>query len=364
MTLVLENISKVVRGETHLYPTDLTLEPGSFNVLLGRTLAGKTSLMRIMASLDQPTTGRVLENGNDVTKVPVRNRSLAMVYQQFINYPGMTVFDNIASPLRISGRPKEEIKRRVGEMAELLHIEKLLDRMPAELSGGQQQRCALARALVRDARLLLLDEPLVNLDYKLREELREELRNLLAERDAVVVYATTEPAEALILGGNTGVLYEGQLLQYGHTVETFLEPKDLRVARVFNDPPMNMVPGQLKDDRLSLEDGHDLPVPPHLSQLPEGRYQIGVRPHHLGHDEPGGDAIPIHGRCELVEISGSTSFIYMHQGGFEWVAQKDGVHNIPMGDDVHMNVKPSHLYAFDDNGELAAAPARIASGEA
>jgi glycerol transport system ATP-binding protein len=150
--------------------------PGAVTVLLGATQAGKTTLMRVMAGLDAPSAGRVLVDGRDVTGVPVRERNVAMVYQQFINYPSMTVADNIASPLKLRGGLRQGgIAQRVRELAEKLHIEPFLDRLPAELSGGQQQRVALARALAKKAPLMLLDEPLVNLDYKLREELRDEL---------------------------------------------------------------------------------------------------------------------------------------------------------------------------------------------
>jgi glycerol transport system ATP-binding protein len=178
MGLSLQNIDKVVGRETHLKDINLALEPGSRNVLLGRTQAGKTSLLRIMAGIDRPTKGKILIDDRNVTRVSVRKRSVAMVYQQFINYPSLTVFKNIASPLKVSGVPRAEIDRRVRETAAMLHLEDLLDRLPAELSGGQQQRIAIARALVKEAQLLLLDEPLVNLDYKLREELRMELQEI------------------------------------------------------------------------------------------------------------------------------------------------------------------------------------------
>ena len=209
-------------------------------MLLGPTLAGKTSLMRLMAGLDRPSAGRVLVDGVDVTGLSVRKRSVAMVYQQFINYPTLTAYDNIASPLRLQGdRGGRDRPPRCARPRSMLHIDHLLDRLPAELSGGQQQRLAIARALVKTAALLLLDEPLVNLDYKLREELRAELRDLFARQQTTVVYATTEPLEALIMGGEVIVMDEGRVLQSGPTVQVYHRPGSLRVAAVYSDPPMN-----------------------------------------------------------------------------------------------------------------------------
>jgi len=164
MSLTLEHVSRTVEGQIWIDDACLKFEPGSFNVLLGRTLSGKTSLMRLMAGLDKPDSGRVLMNGVDVTQRPVRLRNVSMVYQQFINYPTMTVFENIASPLRQAGISKEIIHSKVQETARMLRIEKFLQRYPLELSGGQQQRTAMARALVKDAELSLFDEPWVNLD--------------------------------------------------------------------------------------------------------------------------------------------------------------------------------------------------------
>ncbi|HOB97032.1 MAG TPA: ATP-binding cassette domain-containing protein, partial [Aquabacterium sp.] len=170
MQLSLEGLQHQVGPAVHLYPLDLQLQPGTVTVLLGATQAGKTTLMRLMAGLDVPSRGRVRVDGADVTGVPVRQRNVAMVYQQFINYPSMTVFDNIASPLKLrGGMDAAAINQRVQALADKLHIDPFLQRLPAALSGGQQQRVALARALAKDAPLMLLDEPLVNLDYKLRE---------------------------------------------------------------------------------------------------------------------------------------------------------------------------------------------------
>ncbi|MDA1153590.1 MAG: ABC transporter ATP-binding protein, partial [Proteobacteria bacterium] len=226
MSLVLDGVSKVVEGQNHITPTDLTLERGTMNVLLGPTSSGKTTLMRLMAGLDVPATGRVVWEGRDVTGMRVQDRKVAMVYQQFINYPSMTVYDNIASPLKLMGLNRSEIDRKVREAADLMQLGPLLDRKPLELSGGQQQRVALARALVKDAGLVLLDEPLANLDYKLREELRAEIPRIFEESGAIFVYATTEPEEALLLGSNVATMWQGKITQFGPTPSVYRQPRD------------------------------------------------------------------------------------------------------------------------------------------
>src|SRR3546814_551042 len=233
--LELRNIEKAVAGQHHIHPTSLSLERGTLNVLLGPTLSGKTSLMRLMAGLDKPTGGSLHFDGEDVTGIRVQDRNVAMVYQQFINYPAMTVYENIASPMRIAGKDKATIDREVQRAADLLKLTPYLDRTPLNLSGGQQQRTALARALVKNASLVLLDEPLANLDYKLREELRLELPKIFAASGAIFVYATTEPTEALLLGGNTATLSEGRITQFGRTIDIYRRPSDLLTARTFAD---------------------------------------------------------------------------------------------------------------------------------
>src|SRR6201982_761121 len=241
MTVSLQNVTRAVDGIPTILDVSLTLERGTLSVLLGPTLSGKTSIMRLLAGLDKPASGRVLVNGKDVTGVDVRQRSVSMVYQQFINYPSLTVYENIASPLRVQGKPREEIEKRVAEAAKLLRLEPYLKRTPLQLSGGQQQRTAIARALVKGADLVLLDEPLANLDYKLREELRAELPRIFEPWGAIFVSATTEPSEALLLGGNTVCMWEGQALQAGETGRVYRHPDTLRVAQVFSDPPLNVI---------------------------------------------------------------------------------------------------------------------------
>jgi len=350
MQLTLDQISLQAGSQTHLYPMSLAPMPGAMTVLLGVTQAGKTSLMRIMAGLDRPTSGRVLVDGADVTGVPVRRRNVAMVYQQFINYPSMSVYDNIASPLKLSGAT--DIPRRVQAMAERLHIEHLLKRYPAELSGGQQQRVALARALAKQAPLILLDEPLVNLDYKLREELRDELGSLFAEGESTVVYATTEPAEALLLGGYTAVMDAGELLQYGPAAQVFHQPASLRVAQVFSDPPMNLFAAQRQDSGILLQGGVTA-----ARQLPRGgdaAITAGLRAGAFS-VEPGAGRVALTGAVKLAEISGSDTYVHAQTPAGPVVAQLAGVHRYQLEDPLTLYFDPASLYAFDAGGQLLTA---------
>ena len=363
MGLSLQNIDKIVGRETHLKDVSLDFESGSRNVLLGRTLAGKTSLLRIMAGIDRPTHGKILIDGKDVTGVTVRKRSVAMVYQQFINYPSLTVYKNIASPLKVSGVPKAEIDRRVRETAEMLHLEDMLDRLPAELSGGQQQRIAIARALVKDAQLLLLDEPLVNLDYKLREELRIELQEIFEQREAVVVYTTTEPTEALMLGGNVVVLDEGRILQTGITPDVYHNPATTKVAEVFSDPPINYLSCTVRDQTARLGDDIEFPLIDHMQSLAAGQYIFGVRSNHLFLNRSNSDDSEIRTKVELAEINGSETFIHVNYNGSKLVVQEDGVHPHRIGSEISIYVNPCCFFAFDEKGTLVASPSRITIGK-
>ena len=355
MELSLRRIEQRAGAHTHLYPLDLSLVPRAVTVLLGATQAGKTTLMRVMAGLDKPSAGQVMADGQDVTGVPVRERNVAMVYQQFINYPSLTVADNIASPLKLRG--EKNIDARVRELASRLHIEMFLDRLPAELSGGQQQRVALARALAKGAPLMLLDEPLVNLDYKLREELREELTQLFAAGQSTVVYATTEPGEALLLGGYTAVMHEGRLLQYGPTAEVFHAPNSLSVARAFSDPPMNLIPATPLPQGVRLQGGCDLAIPLPAGSA-AGALTVGVRASALRvHARPGD--VSVSGVVELAEISGSDTFVHAHTPWGELVAQLTGVHYFALGSTLSLYFDPAQVYVFAGHGALLLAPARM-----
>lgn len=357
MSLQLENISRAVDGVDYVRDANLTFEAGSFNVLLGRTLAGKSSLMRLMAGLDRPDAGRILFQGTDVTGQSVQKRNVSMIYQQFINYPNLSVYENIASPLRLARMARDEVDRRVRETAAMLRIDGLLERNPLELSGGQQQRTAMARALVKDATLILFDEPLVNLDYKLREELRSELRQLFRERQCIAVYATTEANEALALGGTTTLLHEGRVVQSGPVAEVYRRPVNTLAAELFSEPPMNLLAGRVSNRSVAFNEHtrHDLTRD--LDGLVEGDYLFGVRPSHVGLSRDDGDDLEIDMEVELAEISGSETYLHVRGQGMEMVVQELGVQSFGPGDRVRVYLPINRLFVFDQHHGLVHTPA-------
>lgn len=362
--LRLANIARRVDSHNALQDISLELKRGELNILLGPTLSGKTSLMRVMAGLDRPDSGELTFDGESVIGVPVQRRELAMVYQQFINYPSLSVYENIASPLRVAGLDKQEIETRVAQAAQLLKLEPYLNRKPANLSGGQQQRVALARALVKRASLVLLDEPLANLDYKLREELRAELPVLFAELGAVLVYATTEPSEALVLGGKTACLNRGRVEQFGPTLDLYRDPDTLMAARLFSDPPLNSLALSRGNGGLRFA-GAEQALPAAVTAelvnaLPadevESTLTLAVRGHHLrlGSDvahasEPSAreSLIEIRGTVDVTEITGSESFVHFTFMGQPWVALLDGIHALPGGAAITLYARPHDCFLFN-----------------
>ncbi|WP_394821906.1 ABC transporter ATP-binding protein [Pendulispora albinea] len=370
----LDQVTRIVDGETYLSNIQLKLEPGSFYVLLGRTRAGKTSLLRLLAGLDRPSSGAVRQDGVDVTRRSVGQRNVAMVYQQFVNYPSLTVYENIASPLRLrsAGHPAgalapAEIDRKVRETAKKLRLDALLERLPAELSGGQQQRTAMARALAKDADLLLLDEPLANLDYKLREEMRAEIRRLFQGRgEAVVVYATADPVEALLLGGNVVVIDEGRILQHGPTLDVYRAPANERVGEVFSDPQMNVLPADVTgadsgaSRRIRVSGDVEFPLPAHLSKLRASSYRLGIRANHVRLAERSEGDIRVSAHVEIAETSGSETLVHATHGkGTNITAQVEGVIRLAPGTEIDLFLDAGRLFAFQNDGRLAAAPTEL-----
>jgi glycerol transport system ATP-binding protein len=352
MTLELRNVTKRVGAETHIHETSLVLSEGSLNVLLGPTLAGKTTLMLLMAGLERPTGGEIWFRGKNVTGVPVQKRNVSMVYQQFINYPNMSVRDNIATPLRVAGLEAAEIEKRVGTAAELLRLTPMLNRRPTELSGGQQQRTAIARAIVKDSDIILFDEPLANLDYKLREELRDELPRLFADRNCIVLYATTDPSEALLFGGHTATMHEGRVTQFGPTSQSYRRPRDLITAQVFSDPPINTIKASKRGSEIVLDGNIRWPVGKSAAAVPDGDYTVAIRPHHVTPVSPGNGAVAVDGRVLITEISGSESVVHFALGGETWVSQSHGIHAFEVGSPARLYVDVDHILFYGANGEL------------
>ncbi|MEM6680266.1 MAG: ABC transporter ATP-binding protein, partial [Pseudomonadota bacterium] len=321
------------------------------------------SMMRLMAGLDVPTSGRVSWDGADVTGARVQTRDVAMVYQQFINYPAMTVYENIASPLRLKRIPADQIDTRVRAAAGLMKLnEQQLSRKPLELSGGQQQRCALARALVKEAGLVLLDEPLANLDYKLREELRAEIPRIFEASGAIFVYATTEPHEALLLGGNIACLWEGRITQFGPTPEVYRHPVDATTARVFADPPMNFTALTRRANEMAYGEV-TAPATGRFAALEAGEYTAGFHPHHLSL-APLPGAVPFQCRVVGTEITGGESFVHLNHGADRWVALIGGVHDLAAGEAREVWVDPAHVYVFGADERMIAQPADPTDHEA
>ena len=348
MAIELRQVSKREGADQHIYETSLALQPQGFNILLGTTLAGKTTLMRLMAGLELPSSGEVWFDGRNATGVAVQKRNVSMVYQQFINYPNMTVFENIASPLRVAGASRRDIRSQVERVAELLQLGPMLKRKPSELSGGQQQRTALARALVKDSELVLLDEPLANLDYNLREELREELPKLFRDKGVTVVYATTEPSEALLLGGHTATLDAGRVTQFGVTGEVYRQPRDLVSAQVFSEPPMNLATASVTAGQVMLKGGVGWAGPQWLED--QRNVTVAVRPHHLLPTPAGGLQVAIEGSVLVAEISGSESVIHLDIDGRTWVSQSHGIHPYATGSTVQVYIQTEHCLYFDADG--------------
>jgi glycerol transport system ATP-binding protein len=354
MTLELRNVTRRLGAETQVYETNLVLADRSFNILLGPTLAGKTSLMQLMAGLVRPSSGEVWFGGQDVTGVAVQKRNIAMVYQQFINYPNFTVYENIASPLRVAGMPEHEIEARVKSTAELLRLESMLQRKPNELSGGQQQRTAIARALAKNSDLILLDEPLANLDYKLREELRDELPRLFAGRNSIVVYATTEPIEALLFGGNTATMSEGRVTEFGPTAAIYRRPSDLVTATVFSDPPINTAAVIKRGDEVRIGETIRLPAGRAGRAIPDGPYTLGIRPHHISPEARNDGSGMLEGRELVTELSGSESVVHFDLDGRTWVSQSHGIHPFAVGATARLYVDVDHSFYFGPDNRLVA----------
>ncbi len=322
-----------------LKDVNFEIEPGEFFALLGPSGSGKSTTLRILAGLDAPTSGQVFIDGKDVTGVDAADRDVAMVFQSYALYPHMTVAENISFPLEMAKVPKAEIGPAVVEAARKVKIDHLLDRKPGQLSGGQQQRCALARAIVRKARLFLLDEPLSNLDAKLRLETRVELKKLQRSLDVTAVYVTHDQEEAMTLADRMAVFMAGEIQQIGTPAEVFAKPNSVEIAGFIGNPPMNLVKTQYQDGDVLLG-GQKFRTT--VQEAGAREVIAGIRPGALRIVPEG-----LKARVDLVEHLGDTAVLDLAIGG-ELIRVRVGDENVPKeGDTVAISARPQDIHLFD-----------------
>ena len=351
MALELNHVTKKVGAQTYIKETSLVFEAGHFNILLGETGAGKTSLIKLMAGLDRCASGTILMNGQDVTALSPQKRNISLVHQFFINYPHMTVYDNIAAPLRVAKMASSEIDNRIEDVAAILQLRPLLQRYPHELSGGQQQRTALARAIAKESNAVFLDEPLANLDYKLREELREQLPELFAGRGTIVVYATSEPEEALLLGGKTGLMHDGRVIQLGTTADIYRNPSDLAAAQVFSNPPINTIMITKKGAEAHTNKDVKWLLTGAAKNLEDGAYKIAIRPNYVVPMRTAQASIPLTGKIMVTELSGSESSAHFRFCDEDWVSLAHGIHPYQIGTNHEFYMDFSKCFFFTPDGK-------------
>jgi ABC-type sugar transport system ATPase subunit len=318
---------------------DVRIEPGEFFALLGPSGSGKSTTLRILAGLDAPTSGRVMIDGEDVTSRDARDRDIAMVFQSYALYPHMTVGENIAFPLEMAGMKKADIGLAVQDAARKVKIDHLLDRKPGELSGGQQQRCALARAIVRNARLFLLDEPLSNLDAKLRLETRVELKKLQRSLGVTAVYVTHDQEEAMTLADRMAVFMEGEIQQIGRPIDVFAKPNSVDVAAFIGSPPMNLVPARYINGVVQIGD-RDFQTS--HSEQGERDVIVGIRPSAVRLSPTG-----VAAKVELVEHLGDAAVLDLDVHG-QRMRARVGDEGIPReGDEVFISARAEDIHLFD-----------------
>ena len=359
MNLIAENLTYKPDEQFHLNDVSFNFKKGNLYTILGRTLSGKTTLLKTIAGLLNPDSGLLKFDEKNFGKIPVWERNVAMVYQQFINYPHLNVYENISFPLKQRKISNDEIKENVNESLKTVNLIGFENRKIQELSGGQQQRVALARSLAKKAKILLLDEPLVNLDYKLREQLREEFKKIFSKgisEETILIYSTTDPQEVMELNGEVIVLDEGKVLQMGPAREIFENPKNLKVAEVSNDPPMNIIKVLKVPEKINFEN-INIEVPNHLSKLDNKNYNFGIRASEIKLDNNGQEF-----EVELAEISGSETLLHLKRGGTKVISLIEEVMNFKIHEKVKVKFNENKFYAFDENENLVSSPYGVLNG--
>jgi len=332
---------------------DLTVSDGEFVALVGPSGCGKSTTLRMIAGLEDITGGEIRIGDRVVNDLAPRARNISMVFQSYALYPHMTVGENMGFTLKIAGRPKPEIECAVAEAARILEIEELLDRRPAQLSGGQRQRVAMGRAIVRDPDVFLFDEPLSNLDAKLRGQMRTEIKRLHARLGATVVYVTHDQVEAMTLADRIVIMKDGNIEQVGTPDQVFNRPATQFVAGFIGSPPMNMTEARIDGKELVLPDGLRLPLPSHF-QIASGRDVIfGLRPDDIYPEGHGIDTGEEHEIATLdLEVSlseplGNETLLFVDLGGAEWTSRMLNPSNVRRGTQMTFRLDLARAHLFD-----------------
>ena len=342
--VTLRDVGKAYGATRVVSGLNLQIEPGEFCVFVGPSGCGKSTILRMIAGLEEVTEGAVEIGGRDVTREDASRRGVAMVFQNYALYPHMTVGENMGFALKMAKRPKDEIQRRVAEVAKTLQIEPYLDRRPADLSGGQRQRVAIGRALVRDPNVFLFDEPLSNLDAALRGQTRVEIARLHDQVGSTMIYVTHDQVEAMTLADRIVVFEAGQVRQVGTPMALYEKPANLFVAGFIGSPSMNFLPSVVRAGKASV---HGVTSD---AAAPDGDVTLGVRPEDAVLTEAGRASLP--GKVVLIERLGGQSVSHIElPGGTLFIAQSQGNTPLKEGDTVGIDLAASKAHVFDANGD-------------
>ncbi len=344
--IILDDLKKSFGSQEVIHGVNLTIGHGEFVVLVGPSGCGKSTLLRMIAGLESVTSGEITIDGKYVNDLPPSQRDIAMVFQSYALYPHKTVEANMSFALKIRGTPKEDIKERVKAAAEILGLTDFLSRRPKQLSGGQRQRVAMGRAIVRDPTAFLFDEPLSNLDAKLRVQMRAEIRELHDRLKTTTVYVTHDQIEAMTMADRIVIMQDGRIEQIGQPLELYDRPRNLFVASFIGSPAMNMFEGSVSEDEsiMNIENGGSLPLPS-LPDLAPGRPVVyGVRPEHIVPSDSGVEA-----KISHVEPTGSETLVYCRMGEQSVVSQVRERYDFKSGQGVRLAIEPSQIHVFDQN---------------